>query len=84
MSYTTVEEMRRTLPKGYALCRRCISVGVPDDRYLCNGCVEALNPPAVRRANKEQDMLRKVMRVLLALQAEGAVIRSSLPSNRAG
>ena len=70
--YTTIEETRRQLPTDHALCRRCLSVGVPDDRYLCNACTQALNPPEVRRAVREEAVLLQVMRQLQTMKAAQA------------
>ena len=76
--YVPIAELRRALPWGMALCRRCVSVGIPGDRYLCNGCTQALNPPERVRADKEQAMLRQVVRRLMALLEE----RQDAPPHR--
>ena len=68
MSYTSIGELRQQLPTGHALCRRCLSVRVPDTRYLCNGCVAALNPPEVRRAARQEAVLHRVKQRLVAMK----------------
>ena len=41
--YIPLAELRSRLPDGMALCRRCVSVGVPDTRYLCKLCTSQVN-----------------------------------------